>query len=139
DVRGLTTSFLFEFHSAIQDLPGATPARKLLVQRALEYLSKLAEEAHGNRRLQLELAEAYLKVGDVQGNPYEPNLGDTQGAAKSYEKALRVSRALTLTVSPDVEARRYLARSYKSLGEVLPVLGNPSEALVNFHQAAGIL
>ena len=139
DVRGLTTSFLFEFHSAIQNLPGATPARKLLVQRALEYLSKLAEEAHGNRRLQLELAEAYLKVGDVQGNPYEPNLGDTQGAAKSYGKALEVSRAFTQTVPPDAEARRYLARSYKSLGEVLPVLGNPSEALVNFRQAAGIL
>ena len=139
DVRGLTTSFLFEFHGAIENLPGATPARKLLVQRALEYLSKLAEEAHSNRRLQLELAEAYLKVGDVQGNPYEPNLGDTQGAAKSYRKALEISQALTRTVPRDAEARRYLARSYKSVGEVLPVLGNPSEALVNFQQAAGTL
>ena len=41
DVRKLTTSFLFEFHTAIQDLPGATPARQLLVQRALEYLNKI--------------------------------------------------------------------------------------------------
>lgn len=139
DVRKLTTSFLFEFHSAIQNLSGATPARQLLVQRALDYLSKLAEEAQGDRRLQRELAEAYLKVGDVQGNPYVPNLGDAEGAVKSYGNALQISKALTQSDSKDAEALRYLARSYKSLGEVLPLLGSPGEAMSNFRQAAGIL
>jgi non-specific serine/threonine protein kinase/serine/threonine-protein kinase len=41
DVRWLTSSFLFEFHSAIQNLPVSTPARQLVVERALEYLSKV--------------------------------------------------------------------------------------------------
>jgi len=45
DVRKLATSFLFEFNNSIQNLPGATPARKLLVQRALEYLTKLAQQS----------------------------------------------------------------------------------------------
>ena len=35
DVRKLANSLLFEFHGAIQHLPGSTPARKLLVQEAL--------------------------------------------------------------------------------------------------------
>jgi len=138
DVRKLTTSFLFEFYSAIQNLPGSTPARRLLVQRALEYLSKLAQRAQGDRGLQRELAEAYLKVGDVQGNPYVPNLGDTQGAAESYAKALEISQALVSADTTDSEAQEYLGRSYKSLGEVLPLLGKPSEAAVNLRKATEV-
>src|SRR5262249_48222890 len=45
DVRKLANSFLFEFHDAIRDLPGATKARELVVRRALEYLDSLAREA----------------------------------------------------------------------------------------------
>ena len=135
DVRRLTTSLLFEFHSAIQDLPGATPARKLMVQRALEYLNKLAEQAHSDAGLQRELAEAYLKVGDVQGNPYISNLGDAHGAVESYNHALKISQTLAQSDAQDLAARECLARSYKSLGEVLPVLGQPTEGLADLQQA----
>jgi non-specific serine/threonine protein kinase/serine/threonine-protein kinase len=138
DVRKLATSFLFEFNSSIQNLPGATPARQLLVQRALEYLSKLAQQSQADPGLQRELAEAYLKVGDLQGNPYEPNLGDTQGAAESYRKALAISAALTHADGTDAQAQRYLARSYQSLGEVLAQLGKATEAVAEVRKAAQI-
>ena len=138
DVRKLTTSFLFDFHNAIQNLPGSTPARRLVVQRATEYLSKLAQRAQGDRSLQRELAEAYLKVGDVQGNPYAPNLGDTQGAAESYAKALVISQALVSADPKDSQAQGYMGRSYKSLGEVLPLLGKPSEAVGNLRKATEV-
>ena len=67
DVRQLANSMLFEVHDAIQNLPGATPARKVLVDRATEYLDKLAQESKGDLSLQRELAAAYERVGDVQG------------------------------------------------------------------------
>jgi len=139
DVRKLTTSFLFEFHNAIRDLKGSTPARKLLVQRALEYLNKLHAEAHGDRSLDRDLAEAYLKVGDVQGNPYLANLGDLKGAADSYRQAMRISEGLVAADRNDRTARRYLARSYKSAGEVLPSLGNPTEGAADVRKAVEIL
>jgi tetratricopeptide (TPR) repeat protein/tRNA A-37 threonylcarbamoyl transferase component Bud32 len=138
DVRRLATSFLFEFNSSIQNLPGATPARKLLVQRALEYLSKLAQQSQGDPALQRELAEAYLKVGDLQGNPYEPNLGDAQGAVDSYRKALAISAALVHADGTDAQAQRYLARSYQSLGEVLPLLGKAADGVANVRRASEI-
>jgi serine/threonine protein kinase/tetratricopeptide (TPR) repeat protein len=138
DVRKLATSFLFEFNNSIQNLPGATPARKLLVQRALEYLSKLAGQSRADADLQRELAEAYLKVGDLQGNPYEPNLGDTHGAEQSYEKAFGISTALVQTNAADSQARRYLARSYQSMGEVLPLLGKPDDGITDLRKAAEI-
>jgi non-specific serine/threonine protein kinase/serine/threonine-protein kinase len=87
DVRRLSTSFLFDFHDAIATLPGSTPARLLVVSKALEYLDSLASEAGDDRELQKELAAAYDRVGDVQGNPGAANLGDIDGAIKSYRKA----------------------------------------------------
>lgn len=139
DVRKLATSFLFEFHDAIENLPGSTAARKLVVQRALEYLSKLSKRAHGDAGLQRELAEAYLKVGDVQGNPYAANLGDTEGAVESYNHALQISQSLIKASTGDTEARRDLARSYKSLGEALPLLGKPTEGAADLHKASEVL
>jgi non-specific serine/threonine protein kinase/serine/threonine-protein kinase len=67
DVRQLANSFMFEIHDAIVALPGSTRARALVVKKALEYLDVLAGEAETDRELQGELASAYLKVGDVQG------------------------------------------------------------------------
>jgi non-specific serine/threonine protein kinase/serine/threonine-protein kinase len=105
DVRRLSTSFLFEFHDAIATLPGSTPARLLVVSKALEYLDSLAADAAGVRDLQQELAEAYDRVGDVQGNPGAANLGDIDGAIKSYQKAEAIRRALTADAPNALESR----------------------------------
>ena len=94
DLRQLSNSFLFEFHDAIKDLPGATVARQLVVSRAVEYLDKLARESGHDRALQLELAQAYLRIGDVQGQPYAANLGDAAGAIRSYGKAIDIVEPL---------------------------------------------
>lgn len=94
DVRKLANSFLFEFDDAIANLPGATTARELVVSRAIEYLDKLARDSAGDRVLQLELAQAYLKIGDIQGKPYGPNLGDSAGAMRSYAKAIQIAEPL---------------------------------------------
>jgi hypothetical protein len=64
-MRKLANSFPFEFHDAIEKLPGSTLARKLVVTRALEYLDSLAQEAGNDAALQQELATAYAKVGYV--------------------------------------------------------------------------
>jgi len=135
DVRRLATSFLFEFDGAIRNLRGSTPARKLLVQRALEYLRRLESESHGNLALESELASAYIKVGDVQGNPYGSNLGDNKGAVWSYNQALRISRTLVQANARDPAAQLDLARSLKSLGQVLPSNGSPTEGLSDLRTA----
>ncbi|MEN3335007.1 MAG: eukaryotic-like serine/threonine-protein kinase [Blastocatellia bacterium] len=118
DVRQLANSFLFEFHDAIKDLPGSTSARELVVKRALEYLDSLAREMSGDVQLQRELAMAYQKVGDVQGNPFYPNLGDTAGALASYQKALAICDELIKKQPANLEDRRALAISHLRIGDV---------------------
>jgi len=118
DVRKLANSLMFEVHDSIKDLPGSTPARKLLVTRALEYLDSLSQEAKGDRSLQGELAAAYEKIGDVQGMPREANLGDTVGAEESYRKALAIRESLAAD-SKDEEVRRQLTPNYSKLSDLL--------------------
>ena len=50
----------------------------------------LVKDAAGNRELLEEIARGYDRLGDVQGNPYFANLGDTGGALSSYRKALSI-------------------------------------------------
>jgi len=101
DVRRLASSVIFEMNDGIANLPGSTAVRRLLVTRALEYLDSLAKEAQGDASLQLDLALAYVRVGDVQGGPNSANLGDIKGAFASYEKARSAIQAV-LTRKPDL-------------------------------------
>ena len=115
DVRKLANSFLFEFHDAIKDLPGATPAREIVVRRGLEYLDGLAAEAHGNPSLQLELATAYEKVGDVQGLLGTANLGQSAAAHRSYAKSVELREDVAAAGPVPLEAQRHLAIARKKL------------------------
>jgi non-specific serine/threonine protein kinase/serine/threonine-protein kinase len=119
DVRKLANSLLFELHDSIKDLPGSTPARELLVTRALEYLDSLSQEAKGDVSLQRELAVAYLKIGDVQGQPRQANLGDRAGAEVSYRKALAIREALVAADPANGELRRDLVVGYGKLSDLL--------------------
>jgi eukaryotic-like serine/threonine-protein kinase len=116
DIRALANSLLFDLHDSIKDLPGSTPARKLLVERALQYLDSLSQEASGDRSLQQELANAYEKVGDVQGNPYYANLGNTSGAIASYEKARTIFESLLKDDPNNASLKWSLEGNYMALG-----------------------
>src|SRR6185369_6482258 len=129
DVRRLATSFLFEFHDAIQDLPGSTRARELVVRKALEYLDSLAAEAGGDRGLLAELAGAYQRVGDVQGMPYRASLGHTGDALHSFEKALALRERLLHEQPGNPEYRLARAVVESRIGSVLAARGDTRRAL----------
>jgi eukaryotic-like serine/threonine-protein kinase len=129
DVRKLANSLLFELHDSIRDLPGATPARKLMVTRALEYLDKLASEAGDRADLKRELAGAYIKVGDVQGRPFNPNLGDTAGALASYQKATSLYEGLDTSGGAAPAISRELGTAYLRMSDILSSTGKTSDAL----------
>jgi non-specific serine/threonine protein kinase/serine/threonine-protein kinase len=138
DVRELANSLLFEVHDAIQNLPGSTAARKLIVDRALRYLDALAKEARGNLSLQRELAAAYQKVGDVQGGFREANLGDTAGALVSYRKSLAILEAVTAGDPSNVEAQRELIRAHGKLGDMLSLSGDRAGSIEQSKQLVAI-
>jgi non-specific serine/threonine protein kinase/serine/threonine-protein kinase len=138
DVRQLANSLLFELHDDIETLPGSTPVREKLVKRALQYLDVLAQEASSDLSLQLELAEAYLKVGKVQYFPLTASLGDIAGALQSYRKALSIVESLFAQNPHDAAIRRAYASAHKNVGDVLAVSGEAEKALQHQRKALPI-
>jgi len=135
DVRELANSLMFDVHDSIQDLPGSTPARKLLVDRALRYLNKLARDAASDASLQRELATAYEKVGTVQGNPFGANLGDTQGALDSYRKALAIRESLLQTNPSEIDSEVAVARTQRLTAAIVGNRGDPVSVSQNYKHA----
>jgi non-specific serine/threonine protein kinase/serine/threonine-protein kinase len=128
DVRKLAQVFLYDFHDAIEPLPGSTPARRLLVTTALDYLDRLSRESGRDVSLQMELAQAYFRVGDVQGSPNSANLGDLSGALASYEKGLAVLEKVAGAAGPGAGARRDLASGYERVAAVRAHRGETESA-----------
>ena len=107
-VRSLANAFVFDVHDQIESLPGATAARKSIVQTALVYLEGLRQDAKRDPALARELAAAYQKVGTAQGVPLRANLGDAKGALVSLARARELLDPLA--DRGDREARRSLVR-----------------------------
>jgi non-specific serine/threonine protein kinase/serine/threonine-protein kinase len=88
DLRTFAHAVVFDVNDAMATSPGTTASRKLLVETALRYLDRLAQERSADTSLREELAAAYLRVARVQGGAFQPNLGDTAGAIASFQKAI---------------------------------------------------
>jgi len=134
-VRSLAHAVVFDLHDAIARLPGSTSARELLVRHALGYLDALAKESARNTPLQMELAGAYERVGDVQGMPYSANLGDTKGALASYRKALAIAEEVRTRQPGDAKTLLLIADLHDRTGLVEQRALHWSDALAH-HEAA---
>lgn len=138
DVRQLATSLMSEIHDSVATVPGTTAARRLIAQRSLNYLDSLAREAGSDPSLQGELAAAYVKVGDVQGQSYNANLGDTAGALASYRKALAIRERLVAAAPGDIANRLELTRCFNKVGEIQAKIGDQSGADVSYQRALSL-
>ncbi len=135
DLRRLTHSMMFEMHDAVSKLEGSTTARQLLARRTLEYLDGLAREAGDDPTLQTELIIAYVNLGNVQGNPFYPNIGDAAGALESYRKARTIAESLANAAPADMRARRRLWLTQVKMGDMQTFTGDIDGAKESFSRA----
>jgi non-specific serine/threonine protein kinase/serine/threonine-protein kinase len=113
DVRELANSLIFEIHDSIQGLPGATPSRKLLLDRAVQYLDKLSSDSAGDVNLQRELAWAYQRLATVQGDTTQSNLGQVGAADLSNRKATALFESVAKANPNNVTDQLNLAMAYR--------------------------
>ena len=138
-MRGLANTLLFDVNDAIQQLPGATRAREILVSNALEYLDTLAKEAGGDTALQLELATAYEKVASMQGQAYAASKGDAPAALASYGKAIALLEPIVAAEPGNAQAVRALAHLSLLQSRLLLLQGNAKAAVAGSQRAIGLL
>ncbi|AKJ27385.1 serine/threonine-protein kinase [Caldimonas brevitalea] len=132
DVRQLANVFIFDFHDAIRNLPGSTPARRLVVVKALAYLKKLHSEAGSDERLLIEIAAGYRRVADVQSEIAASNLDDLTGAISSLKVAAALLEPLVAAASTDdanvVTAQQELSEVRLRQGDLMRALGKFRDA-----------
>ena len=91
----LASSFLVDIHDSIARLPGATPAREALLDRALQYLNGLAKDAGDDPGLQKALAMAYEKAASLQGGHGRSGAGKGDGGAADVPEGAEDPRAIS--------------------------------------------
>jgi len=57
----------------------------------------MQKDAADDPQLQLDMINACVRLGNVQGNPYDQNIGDPQGAMATLDKALAIAGPLHKT------------------------------------------
>ena len=137
ELRELTNTFLFDFHDAVAPLPGSTAVRQRMVSTAREYLERLAAESAGDSELETELAMAWMRLGDVQGERGRASLGDTAQALESYGRSLALFDGLLAAGTEGVAGReieRQWAVLHRRVGELRFLQGNRDAAADHHRQ-----
>lgn len=79
----------------------------------------MSQEAEGDTDLQLELATAYEKIGEVQGAVNITNLGDLQAGLDSYKKAQKLRESVFAANPQDAKNKEALSKNYQVTAQTL--------------------
>lgn len=132
--RKLANALIFDLYDRVKPLPGSLAAREAIVRTGLEYLDNLSLSSRDDGDLRAELAGAYERMGEVQGNILGSHKGDTEGAKASFRKALATMVGLPNN-GPAGLAR---LRVYQRLGNLESYTGHKSEALRLYQEAVKV-
>lgn len=113
--RQAANLIIFDYHDRLAELPGSVTLREKMVSDALNYLNALSKEEIDNPELLREMAAAYRKIGDVQGESYAANLGKHAEALQNYDKSVVLLEKVTATAPSDLKAQNELVIAYRAL------------------------
>ena len=135
EARRLANKFVFDVHDAVRDLPGSTRAREVIVETGLEFLDGLARNSARDWGLKADLATAYQRIGDVQGNAMGANLGNTKAALTSYAKSASLLDAVMAHDPRNEKAQIDRLTVQRSIGSVYLFTEDSEHALSAFRDA----
>src|SRR5262249_18589736 len=116
--------------------PGSTRARQLIVETGLRYLDGLAVHSRRlNRELQAELATAYQRIGEVQGDVMSANLGNTKAALDSYRKALALLDSVVEHQPGNRKAQLDRITVHQRIATIHSYTADSRQALASLHEA----
>jgi serine/threonine protein kinase len=133
EVHQFARTMLIDVDTALRD--GPTAGREKLVQTSLAYLDKLLAERLTDQALLRDVAEAFERIGDIQGNTMQSNLGRPEDAQQSYIKALASREALARLAPDDLKNIAGLKTAHERLGDNARARENLAQAAQHYEQA----
>lgn len=132
NLRKVSNSLVGEIERAIRDLPGSLPARKLLLERAVEQLDALAAETEGNTDLQLELVWAYQNLGSLPD-------GKLSERRKILEKAFAIMEKIPASELSEIAVRDRLAMLHLDMLVITRNQGDLQKTIEHTEKAVKII
>jgi tetratricopeptide (TPR) repeat protein len=117
-VRGIAQAMMFDVHDAVEQLPGSLEARRLILERSLEYLESMDAESGGDPALAKDLAIGYVRVAEALDDWDGPAIHDFETAYRLYERVIELLDRPRF--ADDVEALRLLAKAQRQFVRSLP-------------------
>lgn len=138
-VRGIAHALLFDVEDAVKPLAASTAAQQVVVRTALDYLNALSQEAAGDRRLQLEIAEGYTRIAEIQGSLLEPSLARRGDAAESLRKSLAILEPLQKQQPADIDIAAALTSVYLLIAENEVRSGKMADGKTHMESAIAVM
>ncbi len=125
DVQSLANAMFGDLNDQIRNLSGATRARETMSKLGIEYLNKVYErrgKVHESPELQRQFATAYLRMGELAGDPRGSNLREMKLAHDSFERSKRLLEAQLAKDPRNSELRHKLIIAALRYGQTEKVL-----------------
>jgi len=144
-VRTLANSLMFDVHDQIDHLSGATKAKQVLIENASKYLAQLSNESKLDTPLSIELAKAYARLADIQGQNDFSNIGKPDAALANYQRVVELLTPIARPVikptsSTDLEfahiADYELSKAYRKIASIQRAMGKLEPAYASSKKAA---
>lgn len=130
DVQSLAHHLLFQLQPQLGDLGSSTIAQRELAGTTLDYLTRLERTpALMDNGLRVDVVNAYMRWGNLLGNPYDANLGQPKDGERAMQSAVTEAEAWVASRPADLDARYSLAMARRSLAEIEFGEGKNQEAL----------
>jgi eukaryotic-like serine/threonine-protein kinase len=113
--RKLSKFLMTDVFDSLGMTSGTGKIQKDLVENTLVYLDNLAKEESEDLALLGELANAYIKLGNVQNS----TINDTEAALHSFEKAVELEQRRIELAPQDAKVKRDLVGAKFKAGEIL--------------------
>ncbi len=95
DERKLAHTLLFDYFEQLKAIPGSTDPQRRTVTQAVNFLDSLSSiNTNKDPQLEADAVEAYTRMGELLGSPYEENLGEIPAAIAALTKAVDLSQQL---------------------------------------------
>lgn len=136
-VRQLANKLIFDYHDAMQYLPGSTTVRAQLMKDAASFLDQLSLESGNDKAVLTELATAYSRIGEIVGNTNgRSSLGDRANAVKYNNQAIALlQRLVRMPDAPD-EAWYQLGTALTNAGQLARDTGRITDAIALLRRSA---
>ncbi len=131
--QAVDDSFTLVSQNQLINEPGMQPLRKELLQRSLQYYEGFADELADDPSLQVDLAAAYRRAGNIRRV-----LGELVAAEVAYTKAIEIGATLADQDSTASQYQSDLAEAHHGLANVLSTTGKESAALAHYNTAIEI-